>query len=452
MKNWLIFSILLCCNAGSSQTIVPYLRSKDYADKVYFVDSATIKPVNKTGYDYDYKYFTTLFTDGLMPVRLNRKYGYINKNGEEVIIPQYEEVLNFHEGLAAVMINKKWGFIDKTGKEIVTPQYDRVYSFKEGLAGVCKDKKWGFIDKTGKEIIALKYASLGYDFYYGEAGSGALPELVCGFCDGRCTVSINDKWGFIDKTGKEVVPLNYRGAYHFDRGVAIVEIADYKTGLINTEGKFIIPAIYGGIFPDSEFFLVTFSSNTYWGCLNRNGKVIVVPKYQSLANLGNKLFGFGLKDKAGIMDITGKILYQTDAQTSIISRYNDIILVSKDGKYGFITASGKSIIPIQYHQVKINSESALIGFKRNEDSKWGFMDKSGKEVESPIYDEIKEFSGGLAAVKQNENWGFINEKGALVIPLKYSKAESFVKGWALVKIKYSNFFIDKMGREYMGNN
>ncbi|HEY9598601.1 MAG TPA: WG repeat-containing protein [Cyanophyceae cyanobacterium] len=51
-----------------------------------------------------------------------------------VIPPQYEEVDSFSEGLARVKINSKWGYIDKTGKIIVQPQLDEADSFSDGLA------------------------------------------------------------------------------------------------------------------------------------------------------------------------------------------------------------------------------------------------------------------------------------------------------------------------------
>jgi hypothetical protein len=447
MKKLLAFSILFCYNSSMGQTIVPYLRMKNYQGKIYFVDSTTIKPVNKKGYDYDWTVFTSAFSDGMMMVMLNKKFGFVNDRGEEVIAPLYDEAYPFHEGMAAVRNNKAWGFIDKTGKEMVAPRYELVYSFKEGLAAVKKDGKWGFVDKTGKEVVPPKYTDIGYPQYYGKpASSGRLPELVCGFFDGRCTVSVNNKWGYIDKEGKEIVPLKFQSVYNFDHGLAMVEIADYKTGLINTAGKMIIPAIYGGIFLRDDLILV--SAGNHWGCLNSSGKVIVATKYDQLSVLDDKLFGFALKDKVGIIDKTGKILFQTSALTSILSGYNDIFLVSKGDKMGFINSSGKIVIPIQYDDIKMDPKHALMGFKKG--NKYGFMDKSGKEVVPAIYDEIKEFSEGMAPVKQKEQWGFINEKGTLAIPFKYKNAESFINGWAKVRLgAYFDFFIDRMGREYM---
>ena len=35
--------------------------------------------------------------------------------------------------------------------------YDSAYDFHDGLAGVCLDGKWGFIDKTGREVTPFKY-------------------------------------------------------------------------------------------------------------------------------------------------------------------------------------------------------------------------------------------------------------------------------------------------------
>jgi len=43
--------------------------------------------------------------------------------------------------LARVKLNGKWGFIDKTGKEIVPPKYDYAWDFQESLARVKLNEK-----------------------------------------------------------------------------------------------------------------------------------------------------------------------------------------------------------------------------------------------------------------------------------------------------------------------
>ncbi len=65
--------------------------------------------------------------------------------------------------------NNKWGFVDKVGNIVVSPKYDEVGSFSEGLALVGQNNKWGFIDKTGKVVIPLKYEDAD-NFHDGIAG------------------------------------------------------------------------------------------------------------------------------------------------------------------------------------------------------------------------------------------------------------------------------------------
>uniref|UniRef100_UPI002606301D WG repeat-containing protein n=1 Tax=uncultured Amphritea sp. TaxID=981605 RepID=UPI002606301D len=74
-----------------------------------------------------------------------------------VITVKYDEIGVFKEGLAKVELNGKFGFIDKNGQEIVELKYDNTEEFIEGLAAVCLNNMWGFIDKTGKMVIPAEY-------------------------------------------------------------------------------------------------------------------------------------------------------------------------------------------------------------------------------------------------------------------------------------------------------
>ena len=88
----------------------------------------------------------------------NNKYGFKLKSSGEIVIPlKYDSAGSFSEGLAVVRLNGKWGYIDKTGKEIIPLKYDSAESFSKGLARVRLNGKWGYVDKTGKVVISAKY-------------------------------------------------------------------------------------------------------------------------------------------------------------------------------------------------------------------------------------------------------------------------------------------------------
>ncbi|MCP4589425.1 MAG: WG repeat-containing protein, partial [bacterium] len=59
-------------------------------------------------------------------------YGYINREGEWAIQPEFYVVQPFSEGRAPVMIDGKWGYIDETGDVVIPPRYDSVRPFCEG--------------------------------------------------------------------------------------------------------------------------------------------------------------------------------------------------------------------------------------------------------------------------------------------------------------------------------
>jgi hypothetical protein len=72
----------------------------------------------------------------------------------------HDEAEEFSEGLAKVKLDDKYGYIDKIGKEIIPPKYSEVGDFSEGMARVKGREyffRWGFVNKTGKDIIPLKY-------------------------------------------------------------------------------------------------------------------------------------------------------------------------------------------------------------------------------------------------------------------------------------------------------
>lgn len=57
------------------------------------------------------------FSEGLAPVQTSSgKWGYINTNNQFVIPPKFEDAQEFKSDRAAVKLNNKWGFINKKGE------------------------------------------------------------------------------------------------------------------------------------------------------------------------------------------------------------------------------------------------------------------------------------------------------------------------------------------------
>ena len=97
-------------------------------------------------------------------VRLENRYGLIDRQGKEVIPPEYDKIYSFgSSGLnwAKVQKNNRYGFIDRTGAIIIKPIYDRIYSFGDknvNWALVLRDGLYGFIGRSGAEVVPTIYS------------------------------------------------------------------------------------------------------------------------------------------------------------------------------------------------------------------------------------------------------------------------------------------------------
>ena len=121
------------------------------------------------------------------------KYGYINKNGEEVISLQYDYATDFSENYAWVKVGGKLGCINQRGEWVIQPKYEECkpflidssgrYKFKEGLACVKNGEKWGYVDICGNVIIPFCF------------------DDAWGFSEGFAWVKKDGKWGLVDKFG-----------------------------------------------------------------------------------------------------------------------------------------------------------------------------------------------------------------------------------------------------------
>jgi len=78
--------------------------------------------------------------------------------------------------------------------------------------------------------------------------------------------------------------------------------------------------------------------------------------------------------------------------------------------------------------------------------KYGYINPKGEAAIPLVYDDARNFSEGLASVKQNGKWGFIDPKGNLKIPMMYEDAFFYHEGIARVTDGTKNFYVDKSNK------
>jgi hypothetical protein len=183
------------------------------------------------------------FIEGLAAVKMGGKSGFVDKEGKIVINPKFEEAIPFINGLAAVKIGKQYGYIDKTGKIIINPQFDNALPFsEEGLAMIQVGDKVGFVDKEGKYVINPQFDSAHYfDGLLAVSNWGFKEFGRSSFSDGLALIQIGSSLGYIDKTGKIVINPQFKMAFPFYGGLAMVffRSGNKDMAYIDKEGKIV---------------------------------------------------------------------------------------------------------------------------------------------------------------------------------------------------------------------
>lgn len=217
------------------------------------------------------------FSEGLAAVSKNDKYGFIDTKGKVVIEPKYEWASSFSDGLAIVSVEGLYGAIDKQGKTVIPFEYQALADFHDGFATAARppknpedyESKYGLINKKNEVVIPFMYESMGNLSesliavkkdgkwgYVDTKNKAIIPinlayETVSDFSDGLAAVfnyeenSDNLKYGYIDKTGKLVIPMQFTKAYwddsegliDFNNGIAVVNDTEGRTFCINKKGK-----------------------------------------------------------------------------------------------------------------------------------------------------------------------------------------------------------------------
>lgn len=136
--------------------------------------------------------------DSLAVARWNGKSGLINAKGERVQKIEYDTLLYADYGYIS-KIGNKYGTIDKRGEIILSPQFQDIETLDRlrGLEQIQKDGKWGIL-KNGSEILNLKFDR---QIRFLQSGSKGQPDLYLAFQNGKV--------GVVTSYGQHVLPCVY---------------------------------------------------------------------------------------------------------------------------------------------------------------------------------------------------------------------------------------------------
>lgn len=270
-------------------------------------------------------------------------YGYKDKLGNILIEPRFKIAEPFFESGVALVIdsNDMAGLIDKKGDYLIEPIWEYLYysdgvflgyesesnlsaafdvngkllfqkgayigQFSEGLAEVYGE---GYIDKTGKTVLSLNY------------------ELLTPFHNGIAEVAkdyLSPSY-YIDKQGNDITEKISSG---------LMMYRDEDTGLYgykNMQGETVINAEYYEASPFlNGYALVNTTTDSYdlrYGIIDTKGIQVLEPKYSGITRMRNGLIVVGEEigpdeyNSYGYFNFCKKSVFTADLKESTGWKYN----------------------------------------------------------------------------------------------------------------------------------
>ncbi|MGM0783210.1 MAG: WG repeat-containing protein [Pseudomonadota bacterium] len=199
-------------------------------------------------------------------------------------LPCGEPVASQGEPLYPMPREGKWGYVDRKGDWVIEPQWDQAEDFSEGRAAVGSWQRWGIIDRSGQFVLPLEYESPSYatleerrivsspferfsegcaaaeiftqeaDYLFVDRDGGLYrPTLPNGkevaglgnFSEGLAWFSWSEdlEWhyGWLDSQGKVAIPAEFADAGDFSQGLAPATSRRGGAGFIDPEGRLTLP-------------------------------------------------------------------------------------------------------------------------------------------------------------------------------------------------------------------
>jgi WG containing repeat/zinc-ribbon domain len=229
-----------------------------------------------------------------------KKWGCVDAQGAEVIPFTFDSAYQTEDNLVGLMTKGLWGLADQNGVFVIPPTFRAIYSFSEGLAlAQFSDQKWGLINREGKEVSKKRFDG---------ASSPA---------DGLWPVKTGDSWALADLSGEIIQPLTgLKDVSEFHEGLSLARTnqGDFgNLGYIDRSGKFVIrPQFWGGGgFQDG---IAQVQATEHSGLIGRDGRYVVPPVFDQIVFIDGVALAWK-GEEIWLIDRAGRVIWPKEKRS-----------------------------------------------------------------------------------------------------------------------------------------
>lgn len=319
------------------------------------------------------------FSQELIPFSLNSLQGYVDKELNIIIEPEYTYVSRFYSNYAIVGLSTgEKRIIDNFGNNILTLDntFQDLRYVTNNIFAYAKDEGYTLVQVDSDTIIAQNVGSIG----------GASNGIVA------LRYSNDSKMQYIDLDGNLLFPSKgFRKAFEFSESYATVITDDWTYGIINQDGEFVNEPNFRRLGQHfSEGLCPAQSIDRSTGYVRTDGS-------------------FAFKTPIAIKNNL------SESGTDFEDGYALVQVSDSPNTWKIIDNQGKSLtdpIPIEW-SAGFSGGIALISVKKNGTNYFGYILKNGDYLFEPIFDKAESFEDGYAEIILNGREGLIDQDGIL---------------------------------------
>jgi hypothetical protein len=244
-------------------------------------------------------------------------------------------------------------------------------------------------------------------------------------------IVVKNRWGFIDRSGRVVVPTKYESTVPAE--------SERMIARSKTEDLFMADAVE----PETTA-IVAVRSGGKWGFVDHSGQLLPL-RFDEVGSFSDGLAPARQGTLWGFVSTLGVIAIplQYDAVGTFVG---GVAIVNRDLKYGVIDRDGRAVVKLRFEMIRPadsvfhDNRALVIAF-----GKKGYVGRAGMVAVPPAFDEALPFSEGLAPVVRGGQTGYIDTTGRMVIRPRTWTAERFHRGRAVVLVGSKYGYIDRGG-------
>ncbi len=295
---------------------------------------------------------------------------------------------------------------------------------------------------------------------------------------GIAPVYDNGKMGYLDTSGKQILPIGSYQTFAFSDGIGVYHDIEQKTfKAIDKSGKVIKEfkniASLQGFHNGLAVFGTMSEEGILYGVMDFHENILIKNKYPFIEKISEKYYYVNSnKIGAGVVNLAGDTLIPIQYGTIYIDTSDLHFIGWTTIGYAIFDSSGKikkywgkdvypessyiegvpyyerdSVIIIKDQWSSTNAKTALVNLNLDTIVPMGKYNLSAiNEGLVRFYESVKvEKLDERVTTLQISKCGFLNTKGEIVIPAKFDFAQYFTEGLSAVRQKDKWGYIDKAG-------